>query len=90
MSSVTSVPSDAIRSSASCSSVRAWAVFYNPGPIETEMLTEWTGEERVKRLKTVPMRRTGSVEEIAHTVLFLLSDAASYTTGTNLRVSGGR
>jgi len=41
-------------------------------------------------LKAVPARRAGKPEEVAEAILFLLSDAASYTTGTNLRVSGGR
>ena len=38
----------------------------------------------------IPMKRIGAPSEIAESVLFLLSDAASYTTGANLRVSGGR
>jgi NAD(P)-dependent dehydrogenase (short-subunit alcohol dehydrogenase family) len=36
------------------------------------------------------MRRGGTAEEVAHAVLWLLSDEASYTTGTFLDVSGGR
>jgi len=38
----------------------------------------------------IPMKRIGEPEEIAQSVMFLLSDAASYITGANLRVSGGR
>jgi NAD(P)-dependent dehydrogenase (short-subunit alcohol dehydrogenase family) len=36
------------------------------------------------------MKRIGQPEEIARSVVFLLSDEASYVTGANLRVSGGR
>ena len=61
----------------------------HPGPIDTEMLTEWTGEMREKRLKSVPMRRTGTAEEVAQAVLFLLSDESSYMTGAEVAVDGG-
>jgi 3alpha(or 20beta)-hydroxysteroid dehydrogenase len=61
----------------------------HPGPIETDMLTEWSGDQREKRLKSVPMRRTGTADEVAHAVLFLLSDEASYITGAELAVDGG-
>ena len=61
----------------------------HPGPIETDMLTEWKGDMREKRLKAVPMRRTGSADEVAHAVLFLLSDESSYITGAELAVDGG-
>jgi NAD(P)-dependent dehydrogenase (short-subunit alcohol dehydrogenase family) len=37
----------------------------------------------------VPMKRLGSVAEIASTVAFLLSDGAGYITGQNIRVDGG-
>jgi NAD(P)-dependent dehydrogenase (short-subunit alcohol dehydrogenase family) len=36
------------------------------------------------------MKRIGKPEEVADAVLYLLSDGASYVTGANLRVSGGR
>jgi NAD(P)-dependent dehydrogenase (short-subunit alcohol dehydrogenase family) len=38
----------------------------------------------------MPIARAGTAEEVAPSILFLLSDASSYTTGTILRVSGGR
>ncbi len=37
----------------------------------------------------IPMRRYGTVDEIAETVAFMLSDAAAYMTGQNIRVDGG-
>jgi NAD(P)-dependent dehydrogenase (short-subunit alcohol dehydrogenase family) len=58
-----------------------------PGLIETEI----HAPGRIARLApNVPAGRAGAAEEVAETILFLLSDAASYVTGTVLRVSGGR
>ena len=47
--------------------------------------------DRVDRYKDqVPMGRGGSAEEVAETIMWLLSDNSSYVTGAILDVSGGR
>jgi NAD(P)-dependent dehydrogenase (short-subunit alcohol dehydrogenase family) len=62
-----------------------------PGLIETEIHAEAGLGDRLKQLApTVPMGRTGTTEECAEAILWLLSDAASYVTGALLPVSGGR
>ena len=61
------------------------------GVIQTDIHASGGEPGRVDRVKaSVPMRRGGTAEEVAHAVLWLLSDEASYTTGTFLDVSGGR
>jgi NAD(P)-dependent dehydrogenase (short-subunit alcohol dehydrogenase family) len=44
---------------------------------------------RAKMLKSVPLGRSGEVDEVANAILFLASDEASYVTGTELYVDGG-
>jgi NAD(P)-dependent dehydrogenase (short-subunit alcohol dehydrogenase family) len=63
-----------------------------PGMIDTEIHDKSTGDaSRVERIRpSIPMKRIGTADEIAQAVLFLLSDQSSYTTGSLLRVSGGR
>jgi NAD(P)-dependent dehydrogenase (short-subunit alcohol dehydrogenase family) len=59
----------------------------SPGMIDTDIQTPG----RLERLMPmIPVGRAGKADEVAEAILFLLSDAASYITGANLRVSGAR
>lgn len=62
-----------------------------PGLIETEIHASGGLPDRVNQLKhQVPMQRGGTADEVAQAIVWLLSDAASYTTMSLLDVSGGR
>jgi 3-oxoacyl-[acyl-carrier protein] reductase len=60
-----------------------------PGFIETDMTAELTEARRKEILASVPLRRYGSVEEIAAVVQFLGSEAAGYVSGAVVPVDGG-
>jgi NAD(P)-dependent dehydrogenase (short-subunit alcohol dehydrogenase family) len=62
-----------------------------PGLIETELHAANGAPDRLERLAaSIPMQRPGTPLEVAEAVLWLLSPAASYTTGAILEVGGGR
>ncbi len=62
-----------------------------PGLIYTDMHASGGEPGRVDRLKDgVPMRRGGWPEEVAEAIMWLLSEKASYTTGSFIDVAGGR
>jgi len=61
------------------------------GLVDTDFHASSGEVDRPGRIRpTVPMQRSGTPEEVAAAVVWLLSDSASYTTGTVLAVSGGR
>src|ERR1700722_5944679 len=62
-----------------------------PGLVETGLHAANGEPGRIARLSpSIPMQRAGTPEEIAQGVLWLLSDEASYVTGTILEIGGGR
>jgi len=66
-------------------------VAVRPGLIETEIHASGGQPDRLDRLRTqIPMQRVGHPDEVAATITWLCSDAASYVTGAILDVSGGR
>ena len=64
----------------------------HPGPIETDMLASAYPDESSleERLAEIPLGRFGVPEDVAWAVLYLASDEASYVTGSELSVDGGR
>ncbi len=62
-----------------------------PGLIETEIHASGGEPGRVDRLAdAIPLGRGGSADEVANVIVWLLSDQASYVTGSLINVSGGR
>jgi NAD(P)-dependent dehydrogenase (short-subunit alcohol dehydrogenase family) len=71
---------DSIRSNTVC-----------PGPTLTPLQARWENDEEARRqvAEYVPLKRIGTVQDMAQACLFLLSDAASFITGIDLVVDGG-
>src|SRR5260221_5966066 len=63
-----------------------------PGPVDTEMLTRFTGsaERKAGLIGGVPFKRAATPEEIARTIVFLASDKVPYITGQTIDVNGGK
>ncbi|MGP0628849.1 3-oxoacyl-ACP reductase FabG [Nitrospina sp. 32_T5] len=61
----------------------------SPGFIDTDFIADLPDEQKQQYLEQVPLKRFGTVEDVAHCVLFLASRDAAYITGAVLEVTGG-
>ena len=63
----------------------------NPGMVETNILESGviSNDQLNEDKKKYPLKRYGKPEEVAYAVIYLLSDASSWTTGSNLLIDGG-
>lgn len=65
----------------------------NPSRVNTNLIkenTSYSQEDLAKDLQTYPLKRYAEPEEIAHAIIYLLSDASSYVTGHALIIDGGK
>ena len=60
-----------------------------PGFIETDMTTFLNDDDKIEVSKNIPMKRFGTVEDVAKCIVFLASDKANYITGQIISVDGG-
>lgn len=63
----------------------------NPGMVDTNIFSKGdiTQEQLEEDVKHYPLGRYGKPEDIAYAVVYLLSDASAWVTGTNLKIDGG-
>lgn len=63
----------------------------NPGMIDTDIFSggQITREQLEEDMKKYPLKRYGKPEEVAYAVIYLLSDASKWVTGSNLLIDGG-
>lgn len=80
----------AVALEAAPSSVRVNAVA--PGPVQTEMFERITADPKSREamIAGVPLKRAGTVDEIAQMILFVASDKVPFLTGEIIRVNGGK
>ena len=61
-----------------------------PAAVETDVLQQMASEYVQAMIAKSPMKRLGTVDEVAELVIWLCSDACSFSTGAVFDVSGGR
>ena len=69
-----------------------WGITCNaiaPHAVMTEMMNYWTEEKRKLMADKIPVKRLGTVEEMAALISFLASDQAGFITGETININGG-
>ena len=61
----------------------------NPGMVETPLISGFSEEEKNREMQNYPLRRFAQPEDVALGIVYLLSDASSFVTGTALKIDGG-
>lgn len=62
----------------------------SPGVIDTDQHADQTADRRAALIESIPLKRMGTADEVAESILWLLSDASAYVTGSILSINGGR
>ncbi|HWR42083.1 SDR family NAD(P)-dependent oxidoreductase [Sporomusa sp.] len=60
-----------------------------PGPVETDMSTQWSDEYRQQVLARIPLGKMGTTQNVADAVLFLASSMSDFITGETININGG-
>ena len=60
-----------------------------PGPVETDMSTQWTEDYRRQVLARIPLGRLGTPRDVANAVVFLASEMSDFMTGETINLNGG-
>lgn len=60
-----------------------------PGPIETDMIKQWSDEYYKDVVSKVPLNKLGTPQNVADVVLFLVSNMSDFITGETINVNGG-
>lgn len=60
-----------------------------PHAVMTEMMKYWDDAKKQRAAQSIPVRRLGTVEDVAHLICFLGSDEASFINGETVNINGG-
>lgn len=60
-----------------------------PGTIDTDIISNYTKEQKQSRINEIPLKRLGTPEDIANACLYLSSNMSDYITGETINVNGG-